>query len=408
MDMNHALKMIKEDMGSDAVIISSRPVTQGGGRFGLFSRKVLEVTAAPANHFPKKPPALNLGGLVTSQREAERSRAYQEAERTVVAMEPVIDEISEMKHTLDEMIHSRDRPDKSADRIAEDVREMKSMMSYLLDQSGVEKKEGLPRQFIALARILEERGVAPKYVETLIDELRDGVEGHAVPDTKTLVKLAAVRMRDTLTFGGAMEKPGRGDKKPRVIAIVGPTGVGKTTTVAKLAANLVTQGASVALATIDTYRIAAVEQLKIYAGLLNVPLEVIINPGDMAWALNLNRDKDVVFIDTAGRSQRDLSQIEDLRRFLGGSNDIEIQLALAAPSSERQQEEAIKNFSPLGFSSIIFTKLDEAATLGPVFNQNVRTGTPISYFTVGQSVPEDIEEATAKRLLNGIFRADTA
>jgi len=403
-DMNEAVRMIKEDLGSNAIILSTRTVSRGSGSFGLFGRKVVEVTASPGKKNEPAPrrfrrpnnPAVSVSSPETTF-DAARSMA------------PVIEAFDEIKEKLGSLASAprKEIDEATSERLADEVREMKSMLSYLLDQSQIEKEKGMPRTFLALRRILEERHIAPEYIETIIGELRAGSEDNE-PDLKTLINLTARRMRDVLMFGGEMNHPGLTPGQTRVVAFCGPTGVGKTTTVAKLAARLVERGASVALVTIDTYRIAAVEQLKIYAKLLNVPLEVALQPADLGRFIHMHKRKDFILIDTAGRSQRDINQITELKRFLGADTTVETKLVLSVVASEEQNGEAIKNFGALNVDSLIFTKLDEATSLGPVFNQLARTGLPASYFTIGQQVPEDIEEATGKRLINAIFKAKSA
>jgi flagellar biosynthesis protein FlhF len=408
-DMNEALRLIKEDLGPDAVILSSRKVTKGGGKFGVFGRPVVEVTAAVGSA-AARPSARTQRAPQTAVAPARRetvgagfgARPEEALLQATGLMDPVVEGIEELRLKLTELTADRGRSS-AADRVADEVRELKSMMSYLIDAADLEKQKGMPRSYLTLARLLRDRGLAPEYVDTIVDELREKSGPHApAPDVKTLVNVTAARMKGALTFGGDLvASPAR-----RVVALVGPTGVGKTTTVAKLAAQLTMQGKSVALVTVDTYRIAAVEQLKIYAKILNIPLEVALQPADLARALHLHSHRDVVLIDTAGRSQRDTAQIAELKRFFDKAPQVEPQLCLSSASSEEQMEEAVKNFSPLNLTAMIFTKLDEAPRLGPVFNQSVRTGLPVSYFTTGQRVPEDVETAGAKRLIQGIFRSD--
>ncbi|MBI4666554.1 MAG: flagellar biosynthesis protein FlhF [Nitrospinae bacterium] len=401
-DMGEALKLIKNDLGPNAVILSTRTVKKGSSAFGLFGRPVIEVTAAlaqqPAEEAPHKP--VRQGRYRAQDPVAETKNMI---ETTVAVMEPLLEGIDDIRRNLSKISAKEETPEKTAERIEDDVRELKSMISYLMDQAEVEKEQGLGRSYLSLLRIMKDRGVASEYALALLDEIREKSEGHGEPDLKTLLSVTANRMKDTLILGGWINGPGNGGGSPRVVSLVGPTGVGKTTTVAKIAARLTMEGAKVGLATIDTFRIAAVEQLKIYAKILNIPLEVILTPQDLGRTLHMYSSMDVVLIDTAGRSQRDLEQIDELKKFYDMNPAVDARLVLSAGASEKQNSEAIRNFSALPVSGLIFTKLDEAGQLGTVFNQHVRTGLPISYFTTGQRVPEDIEEATAKRLINGIF-----
>jgi flagellar biosynthesis protein FlhF len=187
---------------------------------------------------------------------------------------------------------------------------------------------------------------------------------------------------------GPLWSPGDGQKR---IALVGATGVGKTTTIAKLAAEAMTQsGARVALVTIDTYRIAAVEQLKVYGEIMGLAVEVVLSPEQLQEAFRRHRDKDLILIDTAGRSPRDNVRIDELNEFLGQDSGVENCLVLPAPTAERLQQQTLDAFSRLPLSRLIFTKLDESDRCGSIINLSTRSNLPLAYLTNGQQVPEDL------------------
>jgi len=175
------------------------------------------------------------------------------------------------------------------------------------------------------------------------------------------------------------------------IALVGPTGVGKTTTIAKIAARCVgTFHKSVALITIDTYRIAAVEQLKVYGEIMGLPVEVVLTPTQFKNALEHHRDKDVILIDTAGRSPKDTISIEELATFLTDELDIEKHLVLSATTRDVESIEAVSHFQKLNLDRTIFTKIDECSNLGVILNTQLNNPNPLSCITNGQRVPEDM------------------
>jgi len=187
---------------------------------------------------------------------------------------------------------------------------------------------------------------------------------------------------------GTLWKPGDPQKR---ISLIGATGVGKTTTIAKLAAEAITQsGARVALVTIDTYRIAAVEQLKVYGEIMGLPVEVVLSPEQLQEAFRRHRDKDLILIDTAGRSPRDNARIDELNEFLGQDSDVENCLVLSATTEERLQQKTLKSFNRLPISRLIFTKLDESDRCGSLINIPIRSNLPLAYLTNGQQVPEDL------------------
>ncbi len=175
------------------------------------------------------------------------------------------------------------------------------------------------------------------------------------------------------------------------ISVIGPTGVGKTTTLAKIAAQYLSRfGGRVALITIDTYRIAAIEQLKVYGEIMRLPVEVVIKPQELDQALDKFRDYDLVLIDTAGRSPRNEADLQELAAFLRPHPEVENNLLLPATTRERELEEIIRRFSILPISNFIFSKIDECGQLGVLLNIHYKNDTPISFLTNGQRVPEDL------------------
>ena len=197
----------------------------------------------------------------------------------------------------------------------------------------------------------------------------------------------------------------------KVLMFVGPTGVGKTTTIAKLAARYAYKLSSrhkVGIITLDTYRIGAVEQLMTYAKMMRLPIETVVDPSDFEEALNTLRHNDYILIDTVGSSQHDKEKIEKLSSFLKVNTfaEININLVLSAVSKYEDLLDIYKNFSILPIDTFIFTKLDETKTYGNIFSLLLEAKKPVSYFSIGQEVPDDLIEANAEYLLKGILEKE--
>jgi len=246
-----------------------------------------------------------------------------------------------------------------------------------------------------LQRILS-MGLSPEFVSGLVEEIRalkKETGGWRTPET----------LRSYLRWKlmEAVEVTGSELKGTKIWAFIGPTGVGKTTTLAKLAAHFSLQlNKRITLITIDTYRIGAVEQLKTYARILRLPLEIASGREELNQVIQKNSHQDLLLIDTAGRNPFQASQLEELKHFLSGDQRIENHLVLSATTKEADLAQIVQRFSLLPIRSYIFTKIDETEEYTSLFNQLVRDKRPLSFLTNGQKVPEDIELASKGRVAN--------
>lgn len=187
----------------------------------------------------------------------------------------------------------------------------------------------------------------------------------------------------------------------KIWSFIGPTGVGKTTTMVKLAAQMsVKVTPKITLITLDTYRIGAVEQLKSYAQILRLPLEIALHPEELKQIIERNRDQDLLLIDTAGRSPNHEEHLGELKDFLSVHPNIENHLILSATTKDDDLEHIVQRFRLLPITSYVFTKIDETQQYVPLFNQLLRYQRPLSFLTKGQRVPEDIEAATKIKVAN--------
>ncbi len=231
---------------------------------------------------------------------------------------------------------------------------------------------------------------------------------HCSPDqlqdsTATLATLSGLVESDIKCANPIRAMAGR----RKVVALVGPTGVGKTTTIAKLAANFrLRDGIRMGLVTVDTYRIAAVEQLRTYAEIIDLPMKVVTSPQDMRRALDDLTGLDLVLIDTAGRSPRDDLKIQELKSLLGEASVDEVHLVMSLTASVRSILMTAEQFKAVNPTAMVLTKLDEAAGMGSLLSVSRQVQLPISYVTTGQDVPDDIEPANASRLSRLVLGED--
>jgi flagellar biosynthesis protein FlhF len=253
---------------------------------------------------------------------------------------------------------------------------------------------GTPRNNDHLLTMLIDRGINAETSRTITGLLRQSLPEQELCDSVHLNNAILATIQDLIKVGRPIFTE---RNKQRRIALVGPTGVGKTTTLAKIAANYLSRySPSIALITIDTYRIAAVEQLKVYGEIMRLPVDVVITPEQLKQALVKHSDKELILIDTAGRSPRDSYCIDELASFLPAELDIDKHLVLSAGSRENELLSTIERFNALGISNTIFTKVDECATLGILLNVQIQNSNPLSYVTNGQRVPEDLLEVSPK------------
>ncbi len=243
---------------------------------------------------------------------------------------------------------------------------------------------------------LVEQEVAADLAENIIGEVRDELHAGEQRDAAIVRETVLRRLATRLPVAGEPQQTNDG---PLTVALIGPTGVGKTTTLAKLAATYKLRRARrVGLITCDTYRIAAVEQLRTYADIIGLPLRIASGPDEMAAARRALADCDVVLIDTPGRSQHDQDRLGELRALLDASDADEVHLVLSSAASESVLSRTVERFLPLGPQRVVLSKLDEAVSFGFIPSVCKRSGLPLSFVTTGQEVPDHIETARSERL----------
>jgi len=389
--MQDALQAIKAELGPDAVILSTKQHPQGKSRLGY---KMVEVTAAidieatrvcvPANRpapRQQKPIALDQSQAIVVRPFGEILRASLSEDLQIVSPEhPTGVSLADMK-----------RPEDNWQSLHEELNRIRQRLDSREGSS--EQGPCSPEAMPYYGRLLE-RGLEVKTVQGLLHEMRTHISPTATNSDvhKALQRTIAHQVKAS---GPLMN---REDRKKTVI-FVGPTGVGKTTTIAKLAAHYRQhERRSVALITLDTYRIAAVEQLRMYADLLGVTMDVALTRGDALRCIARRNSADLILVDTAGRSPGDRVGMTEVHDMLSLNHPVEVHLVLSATTRERDLMQYTTHYRGIPFNRLLFTKLDETTGVGGAFDLMKKTGMPLSYFCVGQRVPEDLELARPERL----------
>lgn len=355
-NIQEAMRKVKETLGVDAIILHTRKIKQGGV-MGLFAKETVEIVAAVEDVYvaPKKnnQPVKNLN----------KDLALSYIEKSTQERDSLVKDIADIKNILRDVVQNTNRLNSNCEDISENSN----------------------NKINFLEKYLQEKGLIPTLVEYLIknSSLTENID---LEDAK---KLFAFKLADLVKTAEIEKQNVTGPVK---IALIGPTGIGKTTTLAKLAAmSIFEANLNVGLLTADTYRIAAVEQLRTYANILNIPLEVVYNLKDIGLAVQGFQDKDIIYIDTAGRSQYNKQQISELKQALQENTDITPCLVISANITFKEAVQIIDNFSVNNLENVIFTKLDETFDTSIIFNVAFTyPNLKVAYITNGQNVPEDI------------------
>lgn len=339
--MHDALAEARRQLGDGATILHTKQYDTPV-MFGLGRRQEVEILAAA-----EAPVPVNLTAVATASKEAAA---------------PVVTDVARQIADIKSMLTSL---------------EAKQVAQVVQDPSP------------AISRLVR-NGVSEKLAESLAPELQ------LVKELGKYLDSIAQRIR----CSGPVDVT----KRQSRVALIGPTGVGKTTTAAKLAAqHTIVGGKKVALITVDTYRVGAVEQLATYARILNIPIEVALCPEDVDALIGRHQDKDLIIIDSVGRSQRSRSHLLELSQFIRAANPTEVHLVVSASSSLAVQKEAISSFGALSADRLILTKLDECPQPGCILDLSVSSLLPFSYITYGQEVPDDIAVAESGKLASLVW-----
>ncbi|MCP4375986.1 MAG: flagellar biosynthesis protein FlhF [bacterium] len=389
--MANVLGEVKHDLGRDAVILKTRSYRKGAFMGLLGGKAMWEITACAAAELSGD----NTDGQYVAQEPTERDDdPFAPKPKTIrlrTAHPGAVDALAQLASTSPGSGNGNSR-------LAGEVSDLKQMLATLLAEG---KPSGLPSGGLLgdLYTNLLAQDVEPEIAEELIASLRMDLTGRQQCDQTLLRQELCDRITARIRTVDPTEDTENGSRQCKVVVLIGPTGVGKTTTIAKLAANYkLRQGLRVGMITIDTYRVAAVDQLQTYAEIVEVPLRTVLSPPELRQAVYALRGMDVVLIDTTGRSQNDLLRLSQLRSFIDAADADEVHVVVSAAANPRCIQGILERFSPLGANRLLVTKLDEAATYGAILNMSRADVGPMAYVTSGQEVPDDISPANAEEL----------
>jgi flagellar biosynthesis protein FlhF len=352
--MKEALARVRTELGPEAVILQSRE-TRKRRLFGLAAAHGVEITAGT--------------GLVMPEPAPER-------EENGGAIEHLNTQVATMHTLLRGLCRRKKSP-----------------------------TPDLPHELAAVYARLIDGEIHESIASDLVCQLRDELSRTEIVEASSVAARLQQLVQERLRVAGPIVCE-RGHSN--VVALAGPTGAGKTSAVAKLAANFkLRQNLRVGLVTFDTHRIAAVEQLRTFAEIIDVPLRVVTSPRDMAGAIGELGELDLVLVDTPGRSPRDEIRVKELKAFLIEAGTSEVHLVLSAAGSFGGLMAAIDGFAAIGVNRLLFTKLDETPTLGAIVSATAYSGLPVGYLAYGQDVPDTIDVAEpaelAERVVEGVM-----
>jgi flagellar biosynthesis protein FlhF len=382
-----AIMLAKGELGKDAIVMNIKTISPKG-IYKLFRKPLVEITAAVDDNITYKNDKPKAAPVITPRKP------------DIIYDDEVI---SSSKTNLDDLSETS--------AIEQKLNNLQSLLEKQMNEKEAavkpESKAVENNKNLACIQLIYNQLISNDVDEKFANQIITEIEGTLKKDASMDNILASIYQKIILKLGQpkVIELSGKG---PKFIFFIGPTGVGKTTTIAKIASKLkVSEKAKVAFLTADTYRIAAVEQLRTYATILGIPLKVIYTVDEMKQAKEEYADYDVVFVDTAGRSHRSKEQRDDIELLINTIPEVErdIFLVLSATTKYRDLMKTTEAYSEIVDYNLIFTKLDETSSIGNLFNIRMLTSAPLSYATFGQNVPDDIDkidaQSIAKQLLRG-------
>ncbi|MDI9481690.1 MAG: flagellar biosynthesis protein FlhF [Bacillota bacterium] len=401
-DAQEAMLKVKMDLGSEAVILSTRKIKKKG-IFGFLKKPLTEVLAAIDDDYGNKK-----NDKPAPSAKIRKTAGFYGQESTVDSVREENDRVSLLESKLKQMesmlnkIYTdvvkektqEQKEKREAHGAADTIRSEAVKVQQTVSQTGTD-------MYKSFERVLAESEIEPVIIDRMLEKIKQLVKNPgSINDLFGAARKILVNILgepQTISF--------REDGKPTVVIFLGPTGVGKTTTLAKIAADYsLNHEKKIGFITADTYRIAAVEQLKTYAEILNIPISVIYTPEEIKEAILNYSDKDLILVDTAGRSHKNAEQFAELKMLVASAQADEVFLVLSCNLGRTACKEIISHYGFLKNYKLLFTKLDEAPVPGIILNIRYATGKRLSYTTAGQCVPDDIEVANVENIVKSILR----
>lgn len=402
---------MKTELGSDAIILNTRKVHKGG-ILNFVGKEMFEITAAvdaAGKATTNTYAVIREGSVVNSH--ARQSESGKGSPSRLTAGENAFEGLANVAQEFEQRNRKGASGSNSQRRVNDmesfqelkgEVEEMKTTLREIAGHLKYSNMPSLPdplkQAYITLVEQDVDEQIASDLVQSAYLKLgENALDNEGAVERYLLETLASMfRVVDTESVRPVGKK---------IVALVGPTGVGKTTTIAKLAAQRkLTDGLSVALISADTYRIGAIEQLQTFAAIADIPMEVVYAPCETADALKKFKDKDVIYIDTVGRSHYRKKEIEEVAGFVNSADPDEVHLVLGASTQTRTLLEMVERFSVLKPNRFVVTKTDEAASFGSLLGLMKQYPVPLSFVTTGQAVPDDIVAARAADLAMMVYR----
>jgi flagellar biosynthesis protein FlhF len=408
-DIKNVTNQMKQDLGSEAIVLNTRRLSKGGV-FGTLGSEVVEITAAideqeDSGSMPYAARKQPYSGRTREGTEdalvmnsaTQRTPQNAHSSNAVEGIRRVADEFEKRRSEGESPLPRELKERAEFYHLQADVQDIRTCLHELTVQLKQQQTPSMPDQLRSVFARLVDNEVDLRIAGDIISTLLSTFPGVQLEKPERIEERLMQVLAGRVTTGIANRQKA---KRPRIVALVGPTGVGKTTTIAKLAAReKLLNRSKVGLLTADTYRIGAIEQLRTFASIADIPMEVIYRAADILPALKKFSTCDSIYVDTVGRNQKAKRDLHDLTKIISALKPDEVHLVLSASTSASTLDDIIDKYAVVNPSHFIVSKVDEAVTFGPLFNIVQRRKHSLSYFTTGQGVPDDIVTA------NGIMFA---